>query len=281
MSSKNQPNGEGRLVGTDGNIYQGDLKNGKMSGQGVYYDAEEGSLYEGAFANDKQHGLGKEIWNEGSYVYTGAFQKGEKTGKGKFDFDGCWYEGDFVDGNMHGNGKYYFADTGRTYQGQFVRNQIQGKGVLSQPTLWSYEGDFNDGMMSGSGIKTLSDGSRYEGEFSNDKYHGAAVWYNYADQTKRQGEWAHGKRVAWLSQPVPCEVLANGEITDAATSDQRKTGSLFSKSGKLYKGGAWQERLLSGLNRDFDLQNVSKGGAKGQQVKGMKNVTGKKRFATK
>ena len=32
-----------------------------------------------------------------------------------------------------------------------------------------------------------------------------------------------------------------------------KTGTMNSKTGKLYKGMAWKENLLDGMTRDYDL----------------------------
>lgn len=38
LTSGNQPNGKGRWVLPDGDIYQGEIVNGNFSGYGVYYD---------------------------------------------------------------------------------------------------------------------------------------------------------------------------------------------------------------------------------------------------
>ena len=131
MTSNKQPNGKGRWVLSDGDIYQGEIKNGTFEGLGVYYDVQEGSLYEGEFANHKFNGKGIETWNEGAYKYSGDFVDGQKTGNGKFEFEDSCYEGDFLEGDMHGHGKYFFGDTGRIYEGEFKHNNQIGSGTLT------------------------------------------------------------------------------------------------------------------------------------------------------
>lgn len=46
----------------NGDVYQGEWKDGKAHGYGVFVDLD-GSMYEGQWKNDLQHGKGKEIWN--------------------------------------------------------------------------------------------------------------------------------------------------------------------------------------------------------------------------
>lgn len=95
----------------------------------------------------------------------------------------------------------------------------------------------------------------YIGGFKDDKYHGAGVWIT--DSLKRQGEWSNGRRIAWLSQPMPYDNPGAVE----------KTGTMNSKSGKLYKGMAWKDNLLDGLNRDHDLTSAVKGGRPKNKVR--------------
>lgn len=52
----------------------------------------------------------------------------------------------------------------------------------------------------------MSNGDKYTGQFMNDLKHGAGIYHNSAEQTKRQGEWQNGKRVAWLTQPQSTHV---------------------------------------------------------------------------
>ena len=85
----------------NGDIYQGEWRDGKANGFGVYVDTN-GSMYRGEWLNDQYHGNGVETWNYNTIKYEGTFVEAKKTGKGRFEFDGNYYEGDFADGQFEG-----------------------------------------------------------------------------------------------------------------------------------------------------------------------------------
>ena len=85
------------MTHANGDVYQGEWKDGKAHGNGVFIDTK-GSLYEGDWVEDLQQGKGVEIWDYNKIKDTGDFVDGQKTGKGKFEFEGSTYEGDFIDG---------------------------------------------------------------------------------------------------------------------------------------------------------------------------------------
>lgn len=169
-------------------------------------------MYEGDWVEDLQHGHGIESWTDnGTMRYEGDFLTGKKTGKGKFEFEGSFYEGDFVDGQFHGQGKYYFADSGKIYKGEFRDNNIEGTGCMLFPDGSRYDGDFENGKMEGRGIMQDPSGSYYVGQFADDGKHGTGVWFDFAKQQKRQGEWLHGKRTVWIAPPIPAFISKYGD----------------------------------------------------------------------
>jgi hypothetical protein len=85
------------MTHANGDIYQGEWKEGKANGFGVYVD-QNGSMYQGVWLNDQYNGKGIETWNYGNIRYDGDFVEAKKSGKGRFEFDGNFYEGDFEDG---------------------------------------------------------------------------------------------------------------------------------------------------------------------------------------
>lgn len=155
-------NGRGRMTHVNGDIYQGFWKDGKANGYGVFIDVS-GNMYKGEWVNDQQHGMGTESWNFDRIKYVGEFREGKKTGQGKFEFDGGYYEGEFEDGKFHGQGRYYFADTGRQYEGEFRDNNMEGRGVMTWPDGSKYEGEFKNGKMDGEGTKVFTNGNKYIG----------------------------------------------------------------------------------------------------------------------
>ena len=50
-----------KLVDANGDVYDGEWKDDKPDGYGIY-DLREGSKYIGEFKANKQHGYGREIW---------------------------------------------------------------------------------------------------------------------------------------------------------------------------------------------------------------------------
>jgi hypothetical protein len=193
--------GKGRMTHTNGDIYQGEWKEGKACGKGVFID-QAGSMYEGEWKNDAYHGKGTEQWNYNQIVYTGDFVDGQKTGKGKFEFDGNVYQGDFVDGKFHGKGKYYFAESGKIYEGNFVENNMHGKGKLSWSDNSYYEGEFKNGKMDGYGVRVYENGDRCTGQFQDDMRHGPAVVYNAKIKGERKTEFVYDKEKNTMTAPA-------------------------------------------------------------------------------
>lgn len=228
------------MTHANGDIYQGEWVDGKANGMGVFVDTN-GSMYEGMWQDDQQHGYGTESWNYNKIKFTGEFVEGKKTGKGRFEFEGGYYEGDFVDGQFHGFGKYYFADTGRLYEGQFKNNNMEGKGKMTWPDQSVYEGEFKAGKMEGRGTKVWASGNRFVGQWKNDVQHGTGVFYNFKDQTKRQGEWRLGKRYSWINSPQPTHVTGakNSGLSGSKygqDSPNQGSPSTFQRSRQSMKG---------------------------------------------
>lgn len=79
LSATNKPHGYGKLFGTNGNmLYEGNLANGIMSGQGTLYHNGQ-IIYRGQFSNNKFNGTGV-LYKDGEAIYQGQFVNGEIQG---------------------------------------------------------------------------------------------------------------------------------------------------------------------------------------------------------
>ncbi|HET9395442.1 MAG TPA: hypothetical protein VFO36_05250, partial [Nitrospiraceae bacterium] len=100
-----QRHGRGKLVGANGNTYEGD------------------------FQFDQPHGQGRATYAAGGF-YVGQWAFGQYEGKGVYEgADGSRYEGDFLHGKLHGQVTMRNAD-GSLYVGQCVTGDRQGTGRL-------------------------------------------------------------------------------------------------------------------------------------------------------
>ena len=154
----------------DGDVYEGDWRNGMSHGQGKY-TWPDGDVYEGGWKDDKQHGHGKYTYASGE-VYEGGWKDDNKHGQGKHTWaDGSVYEGGWKDHSKEGFGKMTFAD-GMVYEGLWKDDERSDQGRLIWPDGSIYEGELEDNQRHGNGKQTWSDGRVYIGDWVDDKMHG-------------------------------------------------------------------------------------------------------------
>ena len=185
------PDGKGKMLFDNGDVYEGDFVFGKEHGHGVFTWAS-GDFYEGDFVNSTFEGQGKLTWTGGD-VYEGDFVNGTRTGKGKLVFaGGDVYEGDFVDGVMAGQGKLTWI-RGDVYEGSFVDGHTD-KGTLTYANGDVYDGTLVNGVMDGYGVYKWTNGNVYEGYFENGVMNGTGTFtYNYGAVVT--GTWENGRYV--------------------------------------------------------------------------------------
>jgi hypothetical protein len=124
--------GRGRLIwrcrdlpsydtGSIVSIYQGEMQNGRPSGQGDYADVR-------------------------NVVYSGEWVDGRAQGAGRLKLpNGDEYEGVFFGGRPHGQGHYVDA-TGEVYEGAFVEGRREGRATTTLPSAVSYQSEWRGGV---------------------------------------------------------------------------------------------------------------------------------------
>ena len=125
-SKNNKFNGYGLVTFRDSlNTYEGEILNDNKHGQGVTTwggGQWKGDRYEGQYKDNKMNGKGIYTSANGDR-YEGEW-KGDKKSKGIMTWtNGDRYEGQYKDGKRHGQGVYIKAD-GERYEGTWKHGEL-------------------------------------------------------------------------------------------------------------------------------------------------------------
>jgi hypothetical protein len=192
-------------VGSTGCLY-GDCEDGYGT-----YKFENGDMYDGQFKDGKKNGYGVYVWSDGAAYagnwnmdlrcgYAASLTPGNPVARGYWEEDvpvdyevncqatttGC-IEGDCE----NGIGTYKY-DNG-TYHGTFKEGFRDGFGRYVFNSGMIYECTWSMGSQNGFGRITFTDGNHYIGEFSNGKLHGIGMVY--FNSGYYSGRWENGNYV--------------------------------------------------------------------------------------
>ncbi len=187
---------------SNGDIYDGDVKNGSCTGKGTLKLAN-GAKYIGEFKDDNFHGYGKYFYDAKDTVRV--------------------YEGNFSNNLLEGYGEMTYRD-GSKYVGEFKNDTRNGKGKFIWEDGTEYDGEWYDGSRHGMGTETHQDGSSWKGEFIKDEQY--------------KGKWYYPKKKKIERNPdkrVPHEIPEDRHriINDDAEWLGNGSGVFISKSGYL------------------------------------------------
>ena len=219
---------------SNGDVYEGQFKDGKRTGQGTYTWLS-GSVYEGQWKDNEQHGLGTKSWANGD-VYEGQFKDGKKTGQGTWaSSHGDVYEGQWKDDIKHGQGTYTWP-SGNVYEGQWKDNEPHGIGTKSWANGDVYEeGDWRNGKRNGLGTFTLSDGDVYEGQWKSDKKNGQGT-YTWLHGDVYEGQWKDNE-----PHGVGTKSWANGDVYEGRWKDNEPHGfGVLNFNDQIFEG-RWED----------------------------------------
>jgi hypothetical protein len=175
----------------NGDRYEGEFKDGLMSGWGTY-SYHNGDRYEGQFKEDMKEGRGVFFYKNGDR-YTGDFSRDMKQGKGSYVYqNGDRLTGEFGGDMANGQGTMIYKN-GNRYSGLFRNGLKHGNGILTYANGDVYKGEFRDDVRQGKGAYIFSDGSRYTGEFKDGRRHGSGI-YVYAGGEQYAGEFRNGQK---------------------------------------------------------------------------------------
>lgn len=148
-SASTAQNGHGQETWADGAQYNGEYRNGNLTGTG-HFSWPSGSRYEGEFLDGRLDGSGRQDWPDGSR-----------------------YEGQWKNNQMDGFGKFTWSD-GRMYEGWYRGSLRDGEGVFTWPDGRRFEGQWKEGKQHGIGKISIAKGKSRVGEWK----HGERVcWF--------------------------------------------------------------------------------------------------------
>jgi hypothetical protein len=102
--------GKGKINFPNGDVYEGELKDGMMHGQGTLQNNQLTSRYEGLFRNGMKHGHGVLATND-SY-YQGEWNYNKMQGAGIYTDRVGRFEGKYDAGLKDGEGTLHYNDGG-------------------------------------------------------------------------------------------------------------------------------------------------------------------------
>mmetsp|Transcript_126865 Transcript_126865/g.247224 ORF Transcript_126865/g.247224 Transcript_126865/m.247224 type:complete len:372 (+) Transcript_126865:134-1249(+) len=145
-----------------------------------------GAVYDGQWLGNARDGMGKMSWPDGA-EYFGEWVRNTATGQGMFcHLDGDAYVGQWRSNLAHGYG-IFTAKDGLSYIGEFFDDLQEGFGVLSCPDGSRFCGKFSQSRRI-VGCYEWPDTSFYEGEWQDNRIHGAGM-YSSADDRRYEGQW--------------------------------------------------------------------------------------------
>ncbi len=138
VDSNGIPNGNGIIKYKNGDIYEGEIINGKANGKGSF-TSTNGNKYEGEWVDDKPNGSGKmvKLINGKKSEYIGKVENGKKTNGITTYEDGSKFEGEYQNGFR--NKGVFTNKNGDIYA------QYKGDGIVYDKNGAPFTGDLNSG----------------------------------------------------------------------------------------------------------------------------------------
>lgn len=115
--------------------YEGNVKNGRVSGMGTLYKRDGSKIYSGEFEDNEYSGNGK-LYGDNGIIYEGEFKHNlyQGTGSEYSDWGTIKYQGMFDNGKRNGKGILFDDNSNPVYEGNFYNGAIVYRDFLGKTT---------------------------------------------------------------------------------------------------------------------------------------------------
>ena len=129
--------------------FQGDCENGSGA-----YKYSNGDVYNGEWKDGERNGSGDYKYSDGD-SYTGQWKDNNKNGQGTYKYsNGKEYTGQYKDNLVNGKGTYKYSD-GTVYTGQFKESLYNGQGTYTNINGVKFSGIWINDLLNGKGSYDL------------------------------------------------------------------------------------------------------------------------------
>ncbi|CDW81139.1 UNKNOWN [Stylonychia lemnae] len=271
-----------------GSSYRGDLFKSRKHGQGLLM-LSNGDQYEGQFKSGQRNGYGVYIWGpDNRCAYKGDWVEDIREGYGEIQWDdGSRFQGQWIKGRFQ-SGIYVWPD-GSEYSGEFniITSDLEGQGILTLENE-VVSGFWKNSKLNGYGMRKSANGEVYKGTWVNGKLENEGEYENqsgkfvgkfiknkengfgtkiFADGSTYSGDWKDG-----LQNGKGELKSANGDsyFGDFVNGFKNGRGTLKYKNGNVYEGD-WKNDMQDGIGK-FTLPNNNKASPfKNEYIGGFKN----------
>lgn len=259
LNEDGEPEGTGKMVYQNGQVYQGQVVRGQRQGRGTN-TWPNGQVFTGCWTTNSRTGRGTHAWPDGKTV-TGHWVGGHLQGRCFFQWpDGATYDGDTVGGKKAGRGVHTWGD-GKVYRGHYDVGFEHGFGTLTEAAgvakyrgqfklgqrhgygvqIWkekTYDGEWEYNAVAGQGKLQWQTGACYTGSFLQGRYSGQGTYVD-DDGRKYVGRWTHGQKDGY-----GVDVWTNGQRYEGHYKDGRRSGygRMTNADGSIYAGGWWRNK---------------------------------------
>lgn len=155
--------------------------------------------------------------------------------------------------------------------------KIYRKGVKLYPNLDRYKGEFIQGRREGLGLLTYANGTTYDGEWTNNLFHGHGTFtsFDFSSGTPHRGQRYEGEYEFGRKHGKGLQHLIDGSVYDGAFANNlfEGDGSLRTKAGDILKGLFSKGKLIGSGRIAFANGDSYKGELQGGRFHGTGTYT--------